>query len=323
MYCYSDLAKDGIHCELDSEIKAHDSFDAYIVQRVVHQPGRDFFKQEKTRGKKIVWSLDDDIWNLKQGYPLEEWFKQQLPAINEMKEFADYIWVSTPHLAKVVSKPEVTRVLPNLIDYPAFPQNIERQSNFKTRIAWWGSMFHEFDLRLLVDPIYRILGEFKGSVEFLWFGDMPDDFSCFHRLANRNELAITTVRPELRHCMVYHQRVDHRDYHHVLGRIKPDISLCVLEDSHFNKSKSALKLLEALAIGSRVLCSDIEPYQGILNHNVRLTSNDRWYESLRDMLREPRDHKLEQAGFENFRRAHCWNENTKQVWLNAFREIFK
>jgi len=72
-----------------------------------------------------------------------------------------------------------------------------------------------------------------------------------------------------------------------LAGLDLDLALAPLEDNRFNVCKSNLRLLEYGACGFPVVCSDIDPYRGVLPvTRVRNRAED-WLEAIRAHLAEP------------------------------------
>ena len=83
-------------------------------------------------------------------------------------------------------------------------------------------------------------------------------------------------------------------YIRLLPRLDLDIGLCPLEDTPFNRHKSALKFYEYAACGTMTIASDVEPYRQEVSVVVP-GSGDAWCDALEKFLADPesRDRELE------------------------------
>ena len=88
----------------------------------------------------------------------------------------------------------------------------------------------------------------------------------------------------LPHVAEYHPGVHFDEYPRRLAGLDLDLALAPLEDNRFNVCKSNLRLLEYGACGFPVVCSDIDPYRGVLPvTRVRNRAED-WLEAIRAHL---------------------------------------
>src|SRR5271154_3925883 len=63
-YCKDDLLKEGIELVSDEYLNFSDEYDAYVFPKAFRAGFLDHIQGLKDKGKRIVSSLDDDMWNL-------------------------------------------------------------------------------------------------------------------------------------------------------------------------------------------------------------------------------------------------------------------
>src|ERR1035438_1709784 len=113
------LKVDGVELELKTsfDCKYDNDYNAYWFNRV---PNPHFFPilyKLKAAGKKLLVSLDDDIWNVPAHNPAKSEFGPGTMLHMElMLDWADHILVTNEHLARQTKRPQKCTVLPNLID---------------------------------------------------------------------------------------------------------------------------------------------------------------------------------------------------------------
>jgi hypothetical protein len=69
----------------------------------------------------------------------------------------------------------------------------------------------------------------------------------------------------------------------ILSRSSFDIGLCPLQDTEFNKAKSAIKFYEYAAVGAVTLASDVGPYVDEVNYRAKNTKKD-WIKKLEKLI---------------------------------------
>jgi glycosyltransferase involved in cell wall biosynthesis len=115
-----------------------------------------------------------------------------------------------------------------------------------------------------------------------------------------------------------------------------DIICCSLDDQDiFNKSKSAVKALEAMASerilpngrkgGAVPICTDMKLYRRAVNHgyNGYLTSNDQWYETLKRVIEN------EQERLDVAEKGYKWVKKNRDIrdnhvlWMRTYKKLLR
>jgi len=235
------------HIMTIDRINLYSIADSLILQRPAEASMLNLIEEAHTSGVKTIFEIDDNIWELpvwNQAYPF--WTPIRQKFCSDILEAADMAVVSTEYLADVVRQmnPNVV-VVPNAIfDNNTLDLPIHTKDNEDSiLIGWIGSSFHLLDTKIFRSLIPAILDKYS-NVKFLMMGEHPprELASYLHRI-----VALPFVDP------IY--------YHQILNSYTIDIGLAPLVDCEFNKSKSAIKMIEYLYTNTFPICSDIEPYK--------------------------------------------------------------
>ncbi|GAB4010166.1 glycosyltransferase [Nocardioides ultimimeridianus] len=262
------------------------------------------------RPRIAVLEHDDDYLSPRPDNPMfaadrithEQYVARVLPEIRRSLERADLVTVSTPYLAETYAQhtdaPIV--VLPNTIDEVLLevPQPVRRPGE-QLRVGWAGSATHVLDWRVCADGVRYGLSkarahlvmmgaDFRGLVgykdaEFLpWAGSIDEYY-----------LPLTT-------------------WH---------VALAPLADDAFNRSKSALKALEAGAFGVPLVASDAGPYRDFVVHGetgfLCRTDSD-WMKALRALSQ---DEEMRRAM--GLRAREVARSFTTQAWAPRWIEAYR
>ncbi len=246
--------------------------DVIVGQRVC-QPGATLRWQELAReGRaKLVLEIDDDLLDIDPSNgPAWSFFSRPEIRANVIRniEVADLVTVSTDPLAEVVS--EYNRnvaVLPNCV--PASLLDAPPAPGWKgLTLGWSGGMSHKLDLAEARDPVRQFLRRYPDAGLHI-MGHVDPDFCK----------AMPTER------IHFTKWVDAVPAFH--AAIDFDVTLAPLRPSPFNRSKSAIRCLEAAALGIPVIASDFGPYADFVQHGVTgllVRRPHEWGKRLRTLL---------------------------------------
>lgn len=205
------------------------------------------------RNVKIVYELDDDLWNISDDNPASGYYRRKdvQDGITEMMGLIDAATVSTNHLASVIgeytSAPvfiipnHVPNRLFNLLDLKG-----EVRSKRGLTLLWSGSNTHEEDISVCVSSVTEyLIGNQHSSLIFV-----GTDYS--HLFPDNVRRQITYVGG----------RKTVGEYHSFLASLAGDVDvvLAPLAVNEFNRSKSEIRLLEAGALGIPVIATEFGPY---------------------------------------------------------------
>lgn len=317
-FCHSDLSDKGVCLQLHDSLNQDSDADAYIIHRCPNENVAFFFDEQQKKGRKFVHEVDDDICNVPEWMPSEEFhaskwaYKKCLSTCNE-------IWTSTEYLKGKLGYPAKTKVLPNLVDFNGW---LEPQTKDGiTRILWAGSCWHEQDLEQITYAVLRILNEYS-NVQFLFWGCLPSAFAEYQKVPGSNQ-AILEASRQFGTRLLYLTGVPFQFYYDRLTKLGATIGLAPLIDCEFNKGKSNLKYLEYSMAGIATVASNLEPYRCIENgKDGLLVHKDGWYEGIKTLLDNAALRKeMVSKAREKVRQEYSWQCSKKNLWVDAFTKL--
>ncbi len=243
-----------------------DQSDALVFERTSGREALEDLKRYKEAGKRVVYDIDDNVWNLNPANPAFPYFERESIRRNiaESLRLADVVTVTTPELAEIVAKYNRSiLVIPNYL--PDEHWNLKRDISAKLTIGWAGGNSHWNDLKLIAGVVEQILEDFS-DIEIALAGMREYPFADHPRIRK-----LKTVKLE--------------EYPALLANF--DIALAPLTDDSFNACKSDLKFLEYAALGLPVVASKVPAYEHSIVHgeNGFLARNQKdWLKYLRRLI---------------------------------------
>jgi hypothetical protein len=199
-------------------------YDVCIFQRQAGKAAVEAAKYMKECGMKIVFDLDDNVWEIPQSYAIKKGFTPEiLETFDEMIDLADVVWVSTIELSRYINDPKVL-VIPNAIDLNRYQFN---SFNYEGSIIWRGISTHVDDL-----------GQNRKAVEQIGV----EEFWGYNPVVNPPKLKL----PNARHVI----GLDPAIYLNTLLMAKPKAIVVPLVDNLFNEAKSNIAWMEATLSGA-------------------------------------------------------------------------
>lgn len=306
-----------------------------VVQRQVSEQNRVAMQKIKETGLKIVYDLDDNIWNLPSFNPGKKLFTEHQDGFLKCAEEADILTVSTKGLStaartgfKLFNK-EIL-IIPNAIDFRLFAEKKLLKNDDTVLIGWGGSNTHSEDVIEAFSIVEEVLNENeKSHLELV--GATSEVSHWEERITGsgiKQQRKITTAAPIARHPKTHFRKwVPVGEYPNRFAGWGWDIALAPLFDNRFNKSKSNIKMLEAAAIKIPCLVSDVQPY----NEFCSLGGDDLkwllcrrasdWKTKLTVLINEPE--RREFLGNKMYEIADKYfNANViKNNWLHCFNKV--
>lgn len=271
-----------------------------------------FVRLVHRNGGKVIYETDDDYTNKHRKV---HGGGETAMAIAGM---CDAITVTTPHLRKVmksIDKP--THVLPNHVDCEAWASaaDIPRKVEGLV-IGLTGSTTHHYDWMVLKDVLPSIMEDYENVTLFL-MGFHPPYFDALHERVIREP-----GRP-------------YQNYMFTIRGI--DVVLApVVPSDEFNKSKSAIKVIEGMASarpvgkklgGAACLATDMPVYRRVINHrnNGLLVEHtpEAWDKALRTIIE---DHNLRsrlQLNGLKWARRNRDMASGYRLWRDVYTEILQ
>lgn len=306
-----------VSLDLDSEmeitVKKLCSVDILIIQRNV--PG--LLPYEKLDGllstqlvkPKIVFEFDDAFGHVYKSHIAYDFYQQMIPTFKKYIENADLITVSTEKLKKYYAEDKNCIVLPNTLDEGLWHfRDKAKSKNDKIKILFSGTITHESDLKVIKEPLKRILKEYKNEVELYFWGDGIPEFT-----KHRNVKLLSQFNP------------DYIGYAKYLQQLDMDFAIVPLVDNAFNNAKSNIKWLEYSACEIPGIFSNVGEYNlhikdketGLL---VKNTVNE-WYRAIKWMIQNPEKRiNIAKTAKAQVKENYTVQRNAEK-WIEAYKTI--
>ncbi len=252
----------------------------------------------KLDGRKIVYDLDDDVWNIPPANPAHEAYeKGKKHDISGMCIEADLVTVSTQALKELVEKEtgqKNIKVIENGINTERF---VERPHGEGLRIGWTGGGNHFEDIDIILQVITDLQKEYdfqfiiQGLTGNPWDADayvtnlkltrgvVEGADEIFHKKKMDVFKAFRVIK-NFKHVPFYPPMM----YPEILRSMDMDIGLIPIVGHKFDESKSIIKYLEYTATGTAVIASDREPYKCV----EKRTDNKyrKWYNAIEELIKD-------------------------------------
>lgn len=282
-------------------LKKNNDLDVLIVQRTALnslKEARKLIDQTKNASIKLVVDNDDAFDKIGKSHPEYNLQLKRREALNYLMEHSDEIWVSTELLVLPQYKNR-SFVMENSLDKRLWKTDKIMAKDKKTyknvlSMVYMGTATHDADFKMILPDLDRVNAKNPGSFMLTSIGvssDLPD-------------------RPWI-------QQISPPRFHSLyplfvkwfLNQEKYDLGLSPLLDSEFNRSKSDIKCLDYLAIGSTPIVSDLEPYQhsDLEEYIIKVQNKPgEWYEEIMDIINKKKK----------------FRENMKGRNINAHKYVF-
>jgi hypothetical protein len=269
-----------------------------------------FITAAHERGSWVVFDTDDDLTDDFRQLGRGDEFKLAMRSM-------DHVTVSTPHLAERMEQHIGYRptVISNHIDYSWFSEVSlsAKKMHPGLVIGLIGTASHYDDWVYPMEAFKKIAEKYE-NVTILVAGFHPEYLDDLPNVKKMNGVA----------------------YQHYPALVRQfDVVCCSLDpDDMFNKSKSAIKAIEAMAAVRRLpdgerggaipVCTDMSVYRRVVAHRGQglLTSNDRWYETLSELIENRKlCRSLSVRGAKWVAKNRDFNRTGWKHWAKLFREV--
>lgn len=263
-----------------------------------HQLIRNAEYKKVLPGVRIIQSVDDLYGNVPEKHPnrsfqQREGHRRMMQAISS----SDELIVTTEPLAEHYRRyAGHVEIVPNALTDSWFELAPRRNPHpERLRVGWVGAQQHKGDLEL----IQTIVQRFADRVDWIFMG-----------------MCIDEIKPYVREV---HPFVSISEYPAKMAQLGLDIAIAPLEDNHFNRCKSNLRLLEYGAMGWPVVCSDVYPYRTDHPPVIRCSDTQAWIDALEKLIAEP---ALRQ---DLGRQLHEWVDQRYRLrhWLPSWSRAFE
>lgn len=270
-------------------------------------------------GKKIVFDIDDLIWEIQKDNSSYETYKpgsDGRAVVTDIVNEVDYVTVTNNYLKNaLISYTKKThdkvKVVPNYIDLDLYKWRAKPIKKSTVRIGYFGSSSHFNDLgdRNFIDGLDRIMKEYP-NVEILTVGAMLASF-------------------KRRYGMRYFNDFGHQNIYTWVGMMKDklkdvDIWAVPLVENTYTRSKSNIKFLEMSSTGKPGCWQNQRQYQELVEdgkNGFLCHYGAEWYESLKKLVESPEiREKMGQEALKTVKKDHQMKNNV-QRYVDLFTEV--
>ena len=285
--------------------------DIYIPQGCVDKEGLAcLYMYQQEKGKKIVLDLDDSLTVTKDNPHYEEHKVSDAKVIiQKTAEIADLITTTQDYLADKLKKinPKV-EVLPNYMDMDRWEFNYKPNTSGRIRIGYCASVTHWLDVKMIEQPLKRILREYK-NIDLVMIGDMR--YKTLFKEFNNVEVMLG---------------LSFDAWPNKLNGLRLDIGLAPLRDTEFNRCKSGIKWAEGAInkipmVVSPTIYSDISrEFDGRLG--MIANTPEEWYQSIKNLIdcKNLRD-DISMAAY-SFAKSHWDLSKNVYKWEQVYKRLF-
>lgn len=261
-------------------------YDRVVVQRCCTNAQYEFLRVCQALGMKIIYDLDDNVWEIPKYNPAYGAFNAYRLGFNACIRMVDVVTVSTRVLGQAVRKHVGHRQMFNLVTGKPIPivvaeNRIEERLFVRPAqpdpllVGWAGSSSHIGDLDLVEDAIEQCAAEFP-AMQFEFRGCVLAEDSRIRNVPGFRHKLWTPVAEYAARMPIW----------------KWSVALAPVHDLPFNASKSAIKMVEAGYCGIPCLASHVQPYADFCAKDRELrwllcVTAGQFTRKLRELLNEP------------------------------------
>jgi GT2 family glycosyltransferase/glycosyltransferase involved in cell wall biosynthesis len=271
----------------------------------------------RQRNIRLVYEIDDNLFAMPGHHSEEEAYHRAMQPVITILPYVDLLVVVSEKLKeKAQAFNRNVCVLPNALDERLWRADTSRKppgnGDATTRILYMGSRTHANDLLVIKEAILRLTNEYATKVTLDVVGGVTvgEEQPWFHVPSHPLEA-----------------RVNYQTFVEWFRTAAPwRIGVIPLADTEFNRCKSYIKYLDYAALGLATVCSDLEPYQGVVRNGINgilvENSTEAWYHALKRLIEEPALRTtLGQVANEDFVQNHTLKTQARK-WLDTYRQAF-
>jgi glycosyltransferase involved in cell wall biosynthesis len=232
-------------------------YETIFVQRMHDWDSYYMLKKLKDAGKRLVYDIDDDIFNIPPSNPAYHVLTRdaQTAALACMG-IADVVTTTSSILGERIQGElpnTAIKVIPNALELGEGWIDLENigSPDGNKRIFWQGSATHEEDWIECIEAIDAVMQE-RDNVILTILGYLP---------------SLVQARLGLPHWqgrVEYLGFNDSETYFNLIKHIRADVGIAPLQLTPFNQAKSPIKWIEYSMMGIPTVASDVEPYNLIM-----------------------------------------------------------
>lgn len=270
-----------------------------------HYDPKKWMKEFKKRGKRVVYDMDDDFWEVAKDNPSKLVSNALKDQYEGMILEADAVITPSEVLAKKFKKyfKKKIHICPNGVDVMSIgPDGSSLMSSYTERphanrelvIGYMGAASHWKDLQLIADVLTELSERHEFVFKLYGLEGTPLEAAMYYY----NKTLRFNFQPEkndyFRSALDFYGKMQKVPAMHIpfmppelhptiLSQCDFDIGLAPLEDTVFNRGKSCVKFYEYAAVGTPVLASDVLPYSSEVTYLAKNTHKD-WVKKLEKLI---------------------------------------
>jgi glycosyltransferase involved in cell wall biosynthesis len=282
--------------------EARELADVVIGQRVCNPRPSSLWQRWAREGqKKLVYELDDDLWNVDPANEKAYYFfgdRTIRENLTKNIQVSHVVTVSTPELAQMVHYQTGhgnIHVVPNAV--PSWLLDHEAERNH--HVGWGGSPTHHGDFGLLRHGLRKFL-QCNPSKTFHTIGM---DYGSWMRLPEKQcHFTKWVPTPE-----DFFRTIDY------------SVGVAPLADNIFNHSKSDIKFLELAALGIPTIASDVAPYRSIKDGDTGflVENGHQWSRLLKASVEQPEEFQRVGDAAKEYVRDNRTTAHTAPLWAHV------
>lgn len=249
------------------------------------------------------------LWKNLMNIDIPKNIERRNETMQAMRE-ADLVTVTTPILAGLMSEyNKNVAVLPNCIDRTRW-ERLPLRPHLGFRMGWFGGSSHYEDWLLLAETLPQIMRD-NPHVKLVLMGVKFD--GTLHGIPKER--------------IEFHKWIETPAYPLMAAKLDLDLALIPLQDTPFNRCKSAIKFLEMSSLAVPSVISYVSPYKELATeHNASWivdNSPASWYKGISEMIHDPllRSKTALEAEL-MVRRDHDIARNA-HLWIKAYENLLK
>ena len=320
--------------------KAFNECDVLVFGRASNDAALDLVRRARSSGKKVVFDLDDNMFNVSAISPHYKDFgtmpvefdnedgsrgflwqdgvgrfdvsanRRRRAGFVELIRSVDCITVSTPPLVGLYKRFNDNVVLvPNAIDFTVWEKPPYTWDKDDIRLLYTGAANHKEDWSYVVPVLERLQRRF-GKLKIVLIG------TDWKNVKNSLDYGRIEV----------HGWVDYEAYPHLMKTLCPDIGIAPISYTEFNDCRSSLKWIEYSALKCATVASDFGPYKRDMadgDTGMLVTTQDEWFDALSWLIEKDAERKRMALSAYNLCRDKYDLNYVVDDWMKAFQGAFE
>lgn len=278
------------------------------------------YRHFKENGKRVIYDADDALDLIDPSNPFYYSVMKDAHSADQALEWCDEVTVSTPAMKRYMENKTDKKitVIPNCYTHSEWEFPRPRREGI--RIGFAGSATHVKDLIGIIPVIEKLQKKHPITFIIMGFGQTSYEnwVKEFRYVATADAIKDLVELDKSLSLIKFEwvSYVDYTLYPSCLINMALDIGICPLQDTPFNRCRSACKSMEYTLAGALALASDVEPYRN--DHNSVKVKMDEWEQTLTHFIESP-----EGANHEYGKHLKWTQENRKwETQFEALKSIY-